>query len=83
MTSILSQSKRVLNATNSNAIISKSKNIFWTIFCISEIYIKRQILSKKDQAGRLFVSEIIDCKRRLYLNAQEAPCHNTYGQWTC
>ena len=40
MTSILSQWKRVFNATNSNVIISKSKSIFWIFFCISEIYIK-------------------------------------------
>ena len=29
MKSILSESKKVFNATNSNAIISKEKNIFW------------------------------------------------------
>ena len=40
MTSILSQEKRVFNATNSNAIISESKKIFWIFFCISGMYIK-------------------------------------------
>ena len=47
MTSILSQEERVLHATNSKAIISKSKNIFWIFFCISEIYIKFGILCSK------------------------------------
>ena len=40
MTSILSQEKRVFNATNSNAIISESKKIFSIFFCISGMYIK-------------------------------------------
>ena len=39
MTSILSQEKQVFNATNSNAIISKSKNIFGSFFCTSRMYI--------------------------------------------
>ena len=47
MTSILSKQKWVFNATNSNAIISKSENIFWTFFCISEIYIKFGMLWTK------------------------------------
>ena len=37
----------MFNATNSNSIISKSKNIFWTFFPISKICIKFWILSKK------------------------------------
>ena len=32
MTSILSELKKVFVPTNSNAIISKSKNILWTFF---------------------------------------------------
>ena len=51
MTSILSQSKRVFNATNSNTFISKSKNIFWIFFCISGIHIKFGILSKRRRAS--------------------------------
>ena len=35
---------------------------------------------KKDEPQRLFCSEIIDCKRLGYLNAEKAPCQNTYGQ---
>ena len=47
MKAIMSQKKRVSNATNSNEIFSKSKNIFWFYYCISEIYIKFETLSKK------------------------------------
>ena len=35
---------------------------------------------KKDAPQRLFVSEIIDCKKQSYLNAQKAPCQIAYGQ---
>ena len=52
MTSILYRSKRVFNATNSNAIISKAKNICWTLFWISESYIKFEILWKKRWASK-------------------------------
>ena len=53
MRSILSQSKRVFNATNSNDIISKSKTIFSIFFCISRIYNKLRILSKKRWASEV------------------------------
>ena len=38
---------------------------------------------EKDELGRLFVSEIIDYKKRGYLNAEKGLFRNTYGQWTC
>ena len=41
------------NATNSNAIISKSKNIFSVFRCISGIYIKFRILWKKAWASEV------------------------------
>ena len=64
MTSILSQEKQVFNATNSNAIISKSKNIFSVFFCICWIDLEiGLLLKKKDEPRRLFVYEIIDCKK--------------------
>ena len=44
----------MFNATNSNAIISKPKNIFSIFLCISGIYIKFWILSKKS-----WVSQVI------------------------
>ena len=61
MASILSQQKLVFNATNSNAIITKSKNIFSFFFWVSEIYINLEYFEKKDEPRKLFVSEIIDC----------------------
>ena len=36
-----------------------------------------------DEPQRLFVSDIIDCKKRCYLNAKKAPFQNTHGQSTC
>ena len=42
----------------------------------------RNTLKKKNEPWRLFVSEIIHCKKRSYLNAQKAPCQNTYWQST-
>ena len=80
MKCIVSQKKRVFNASNSNAIIWKSKNICWVFFYICGFYIKFKTLWKKNEPQRLFVSEIIDCKNRTYLNAQKAPCKNTYGK---
>ena len=47
MRSILSQLKRVFNATNSNDSIPKSKNLFSIFSCISGIFKKFGILSKK------------------------------------
>ena len=44
----------MFNTTNSNAIISKSKNIFSIFFCISEIYIKFGIFWKE-----IWASEVI------------------------
>ena len=37
---------------------------------------------KSDEPQRLFASEIKDCKKRGYLNAQKASCQNSYGQST-
>ena len=45
--SILSQKQRLFNPTNSNTIISKSKNICWIFYCISGICVKFWILWKK------------------------------------
>ena len=35
---------------------------------------------EKDEPQGLFVSEIIDWKKRGYLNAERAKCQNTYVQ---
>ena len=44
----------MFKATNSNAIISKSKNIFWIFFCIFGIYKTFGILWKKIWASEVF-----------------------------
>ena len=38
---------------------------------------------EKDKPSKLFDSELIDCPKRGYLNAEKAPCHSNYGQSTC
>ena len=50
---ILSQKKRVFNATNLNSIIWKSKNMFSILFCISKIYVKFRTLFKKRWASEI------------------------------
>ena len=72
--------KGVSNATNSNAIISKSKNIFWIFFCIIRIWIKFGILWKKRRA-----SEVISCwnyrlQNEGLLNYLKILCQNTQPQ---
>ena len=54
---------------------------FFSTFSESTLNIR--ITWKKDEPQRLFVSEIIVCKKQGYLNAQNALCQNTYGQSTC
>ena len=44
---------------------------------------KLEYFEKEDDPPRFFVSEIIDCKKRSFLNAQKALCQKTYGQSTC
>ena len=82
MTSILSQEKRVSNVTSSNAIITRSKNICEFFFPFAESTWNLEYFERKDEPQSLFVSEIKDCKKRSYLNAQKAPCQNVYGQST-
>ena len=41
------------------------------------------VLKKRYDPQRLFVSQIIDCKRSGYLSAEKASRHNTYEQSTC
>ena len=42
-----------------------------------------EYFEKNDEPGRLFVSEIIDYKKRCYLNAEKGAYQNTYGQLKC
>ena len=84
MTSILSRQNWVFNIANSNYVISETENIFWIFFSISEIYIIFwNIWKKKHDPHRWCISEIIDSKKRCYLNALEGPNENTYQQSTC
>ena len=61
----------MLNGTNSNAIISKSKNISWIFFWISRIYIKFGIISKKTWASQVISlwnyrqekAELLKCRK--------------------
>ena len=55
---------KVFNGTNSNATISKSKNIFWSFFYIYGIYINLEYIEQKDQPWRWFFYETINCKKR-------------------
>ena len=75
--------KGVFKATNAEAIISKSKNIFSTFSAFPEPTSNLTYFENKDEHQRLFLSEIINSKKWGYLNAKTAPCQNTYGQWTC
>ena len=69
MTSIFSQQKWVFNKINWNGISTNSKN-FLTIFSeFQNLHKIGNTLKKKDEPQRLFVSEIIDSKKRGYLNA--------------
>ena len=61
--------KAMFNATNSNATISKSENIFWFFFCIYGIYIKFEILWRKRWA-----SEVICFRNYRLQNARLLQC---------
>ena len=81
----------MFHVSNSNAIISKPKNIFAIFFRFPEFGSNLQDFEKKDESWRLFLSEIIDCNSGGgggggdggYLNAQKAAYQNTYRQSTC
>ena len=73
----------VINETNSNAIISKSKNIFAIFFCISGIYKNLEYFETKDEPLKLFVSDIINCEKQGQLSAEKAAYQNTYEESTC
>ena len=73
MKCIVSQSNWVSNATNSNAIISKSKTIFWILFCISEIYIKFRILWKQRWASKVIFFLIYRLQKAGLLTCRKSP----------
>ena len=56
-------------ATISNAVISETKNFFWSFYCILEMCMKFRAFSKKKHGyPSQIISEIIDAERRAYLN---------------
>ena len=64
--------------------LSQNRKIFSEFFsALVQSTSNLEYFEKKDDPQRLFVSKIIDFKKRSYLNAQKAPCQNTYGQPTC
>ena len=64
--------------------LSTNQKLFAEIFSsFPEFKPKLDYFEKKDEPRRLFVSEIIHCKKRGYLNTQKAAHQNTYRQSTC
>ena len=93
MTIILSQQKRVSNATNSNDIFSKSNNVFWSFFCIIGICINFGILWKKRRASEaiscwnyrlqntLMDSQYVKGSERLLKSAMQYLCQTFWSLW--
>ena len=69
MTSILSPQKWVFNVTNSNDIILANKNIFSIFWPFLKSASNFEQFEKKNEPHRWCISEIVDCKKRGYLNA--------------
>ena len=64
--------------------LSQNQKIFSQFFsALLESTEKLKYFGTKDELPNLFVSEIIDYKKRGYLNAEKGLFRNTYGQWTC
>ena len=42
-----------------------------------------EVFEKNQEPHSLFIAEIIDCKKRCYLNTLKVPHPNTYGESTC
>ena len=62
-------------------LLSPNQKTFAQFFSASPESTKNlKYFEKKDEHPRLFVSEIIDCKKRGYLNAEKDKCRNTYSQ---
>ena len=79
-------SRRYMNqicATCSNAIISKTLNIFWSFNWIFAICTRFCEFSKKDHLYSLNTSELIVSKECGYLNALKLLFQNTLREWTC
>ena len=65
-------------------LLSQTQKIFSQLFLhFRNLHKIWNTLNKIDEPSKLFLSEIIDCKKRGYLNDGKAPSQNTYGQSTC
>ena len=65
-------------------LLSQNQKYFLNFFLhLRNLYKIWNNLKKIYEPDRLFVSEIIDCKKQAYLHAEKAAYQNTYGQSTC
>ena len=70
-------------AARSNENISETENFFRIFYCLSGIYVKFGVFSKKDQSHSLSITEISNCQTGSYLKVQKAIFHTTLRQTTC
>ena len=65
-------------------LLSQNQKIFSDFFSpFPQFTSNFEYFEKKDEPGRLFVSEIIDYKKRCYLNTEKVAYLNTYGHLKC
>ena len=65
-------------------LLSQNQKIFSDFFSpFPQFTSNFKYFEKKDEPGRLFVSEIIDYKKRCYLNTEKVAYLNTYGHLKC
>ena len=65
-------------------LLCRNEKIFsWFFSAFAESTSNFEYFQKKDESGKLIVSEIIDCKKQCYLKAEKATYQNTYGPSTC
>ena len=69
-----------MNANNSDAFVSKTKDFFWIYLCVFRICIKFWTFSKKDNPHSLCISEITDHERRALINVSTLPFERTSRQ---
>ena len=71
-------------ATSSNDQIPETENLFSIFYCVSEIYVKYGVFSKKkDQSHSLSIKVIINCETDSYLYVQKAMFDRTLRKKTC
>ena len=64
--------------------LSQNEKIFSEFFdAFPQATYNLKYFEKEDDPQRLFLSQIVDSKMRVYLNAKKGWCQNTIGQSTC